>query len=629
MKKLLTILFSLLSGSTVGPDLVDYAVVQRARDTLITDSLFKYQGVLIPVLDITYHEFSTTTPYVWKKEYVEGDRYMRFSNDVKETWYIMDLRGIEFQKIDTFDLYDSNKIRISITDDGEPFKTLTLPDETPQLVDTFRLVGDSLEISLSDDGVPPSVVDLSTLILTCEDILACVGDLIPQKDTTSYYTVCDTIYDTNNGFGLLYNWYAAADVRKITSSDDWVVPDSAQYATLLNHIDTYDSGSGAWLLAGGILKEEGFEYWNTPNEGAINYVGFNARGSGYRYGDVEYGVEGTFGFIKEQYNAIINELVDADSYYTLSLNEQEGAAYISSQFLKDAGSIRLLYTGAGTPTSYTSNDGHEYRVVTIGTQTWLADNLMETKYRNGDYIAGYDGGTYTPIANATWAALTTGALCAYEDNTELAFGVDTFMVECDTFVTTGDLVDYENPDLYVQYELIEENVGAFNFVSDTTINIEGIGYGGVKFKADTTVLATQYDLTQIAIEAAKVVGVRGVKTTISNDTIYAEYNAIVQTLSGTTDTLNTDNGLNGFLDISGNTTIHLDNLFLGVTGNITVLCDASGYTLQFTGGTVKTSPFVFATGGVITTTATAGAIDVYSYWYDGTYIIINGTKDYE
>jgi len=143
MKKLLTILFTLLATITFAQNVGDYDVVQRARDTLITDSLFKYQGVLIPVLDITYHEFSTTTPYVWKKEYVEGDRYMRFSNDVKETWYIMDLRGIEFQKIDTFDLYDSNKIRISITDDGEPFKTLTLPDETPQLVDTFRLVGNS------------------------------------------------------------------------------------------------------------------------------------------------------------------------------------------------------------------------------------------------------------------------------------------------------------------------------------------------------------------------------------------------------------------------------------------------------------------------------------------------------
>ena len=63
----------------------------------------------------------------------------------------------------------------------------------------------------------------------------------------------------------------------------------------------------------------------------------------------------------------------------------------------------------GQTATYTGNDGKIYRTICIGTQEWVADNLVETKYRDDTDI---------PIVteNATWAALATGAMCYYNND---------------------------------------------------------------------------------------------------------------------------------------------------------------------------------------------------------------------
>lgn len=56
-------------------------------------------------------------------------------------------------------------------------------------------------------------------------------------------------------------------------------------------------------------------------------------------------------------------------------------------------------------------DGNNYAVVTIGTQTWMAENLRTTKYSSGG----------SSIPNVTsrqdWLLLTTGAYCTYNNTT--------------------------------------------------------------------------------------------------------------------------------------------------------------------------------------------------------------------
>lgn len=197
--------------------------------------------------------------------------------------------------------------------------------------------------------------------------------------------------------GLLYNWWAATDSRGITSSDDWRVPTNTDFSTL----STYLGGN---TVAGGKLKETGLTYWNTPNTGADNASQFSARGAGRR--DFNLGI---FDNIQQ-----MNELWGSTEYApdnaaNRRLNFNDASFILYSGDKRYGFSVRLKYTGAGTPTSYTGNDGKVYPVVQIGTQYWLAVNLAETKYRIGVSIPEVTD-------NTAWDALTTGALCAYDND---------------------------------------------------------------------------------------------------------------------------------------------------------------------------------------------------------------------
>jgi len=51
-------------------------------------------------------------------------------------------------------------------------------------------------------------------------------------------------------------------------------------------------------------------------------------------------------------------------------------------------------------------EGNTYKTILIGTQTWMAENLKVTKYKNGDAIPNVTDGTQ-------WSNLTTGAYAVY------------------------------------------------------------------------------------------------------------------------------------------------------------------------------------------------------------------------
>jgi len=61
--------------------------------------------------------------------------------------------------------------------------------------------------------------------------------------------------------------------------------------------------------------------------------------------------------------------------------------------------------------SVTDIDGNVYKTIVIGNQTWMAENLRTTKYRNGVAIPNI-----TVVEDKNWSSLVTGAWCNYEDD---------------------------------------------------------------------------------------------------------------------------------------------------------------------------------------------------------------------
>jgi uncharacterized protein (TIGR02145 family) len=54
-------------------------------------------------------------------------------------------------------------------------------------------------------------------------------------------------------------------------------------------------------------------------------------------------------------------------------------------------------------------EGNVYMIVTIGAQTWMAENLRTTKYNNGEPIINVTD-------DVTWSSLTNGAYCWYNNS---------------------------------------------------------------------------------------------------------------------------------------------------------------------------------------------------------------------
>ncbi len=76
----------------------------------------------------------------------------------------------------------------------------------------------------------------------------------------------------------------------------------------------------------------------------------------------------------------------------------------SCDFSTDNVNVFFGQNGAGE--TITDASGNVYKTVTIGSQTWMAENLKTTKYQNGDSIPNV-------IDNSSWSTISTGAFSDY------------------------------------------------------------------------------------------------------------------------------------------------------------------------------------------------------------------------
>jgi uncharacterized protein (TIGR02145 family) len=200
----------------------------------------------------------------------------------------------------------------------------------------------------------------------------------------------------NVKLGLLYNWYAATDTRNI-APEGWHVPSNLEF----NVLSAYLGGDS---ISGGKLKEMELIYWNDPNVGADNSSGFTARGTGTRAGAFN-GIGGFCWF------CAIDEW---DIYGYITKLEQISANFLTNGWVCEkfyGNPIRLIMDGVNPsdPGTVTGNNGKIYKTMKIGDQVWMAENLKETSYRTGNIIP--------EVTNQNdWIALTTGALCAYDND---------------------------------------------------------------------------------------------------------------------------------------------------------------------------------------------------------------------
>jgi uncharacterized protein (TIGR02145 family) len=76
----------------------------------------------------------------------------------------------------------------------------------------------------------------------------------------------------------------------------------------------------------------------------------------------------------------------------------------------------IVFNPSKTYGTMTDNDGNVYKTITVGNQTWMAENLRTTHYRNGDQIATSSKITDWQMAGMdTMSTKANGLQCIYED----------------------------------------------------------------------------------------------------------------------------------------------------------------------------------------------------------------------
>ena len=113
-------------------------------------------------------------------------------------------------------------------------------------------------------------------------------------------------------------------------------------------------------------------------------------------------------------NPVDVKLTPVISYGTFAINitglEPNTLYYVQAYATNSNGTSYGDYktfttTGTGSGT-VTDSDGNQYTTVTIGTQTWMTENLKTTKYNNGDRII-HD------TIDSQWGSSADGAYCFY------------------------------------------------------------------------------------------------------------------------------------------------------------------------------------------------------------------------
>ena len=127
-------------------------------------------------------------------------------------------------------------------------------------------------------------------------------------------------------------------------------------------------------------------------------------------------VAGTYVYAPE-----LGSLLDigADQELTVEFTPKYPTAFnsvVKSVFINvvDKGSSEAVFNEMLTYGTVADIDGNAYKTIEIGDQTWMAQNLRTTRFRNGDVITNV-------TSNSEWVDLTKEAYSSYNNSTDLDY----------------------------------------------------------------------------------------------------------------------------------------------------------------------------------------------------------------
>ncbi len=158
---------------------------------------------------------------------------------------------------------------------------------------------------LTEKENPENGVPFDIPVIDCENnSIIKLGSIMVDKDKiecskpgqltfSNPFNVPPPVYK----FGLLYNAYATKHVN--FCPEGWHLPTQDEWDTIYSSVEN-DAGS---------LKDTSIDFWNSPNTGANNSSGFNARGGGYRQREYRF-----YNFKSNAYFWTSTEYADGWSY---------------------------------------------------------------------------------------------------------------------------------------------------------------------------------------------------------------------------------------------------------------------------------------------------------------------------
>ena len=250
---------------------------------------------------------------------------------------------------------------------------------------------------------------------TTNDIFT-ASKILSIKSGLQSYTDSSSLWQTQMGigytplYGRLYNWYAV-NTGKLCPTG-WHVPSNDEWITLQNYLIAngynYDGSTTGTNIAKSMASTTGWA--SSTTTGAIgnspltnNTSGFTALPGGLRSNS------GTFVNISYYGGWWSSPEQGTSSAYYRSLYYDFSYLYDGYGTKVSGFSVRCLRNDNPNTSIISDADNNVYNVIAIGSQYWLKQNLATTKYNDGTAIPNVTDG-------ATWAGLTTGAYCNYNNS---------------------------------------------------------------------------------------------------------------------------------------------------------------------------------------------------------------------